>query len=114
MAEMSTAEWSPTWSVGERIRKAREDRGWLQTDLAIHMHVSRTTIAAWESNTNRPNWATFKTLAETTGAPQWWLEGLDAPPSGGIPTLQDRRSRNRSQQDIHVSRCLGQLTSVAA
>lgn len=114
MAETNTLEWSPTWSVGERIRKAREDRGWLQSDLAVHLHVGRATIAAWEGNVNRPNWATFRLLAEATGTPQWWLEGYDVQPTGGVPSLQDRRSRNRAEQAIPTSRCIAPLSLVAA
>lgn len=112
-AEVAT--WAPTWTVGERIRKAREDQGWHQSDLAVKLHVSRATIAAWEGNINRPNWVTFKTLAELTDTPQWWLQGSEGP-SGGVSELQDRRSRNRKPagQDVRASRCIQLLPSLAA
>lgn len=93
------------WTIGERIRKAREDRGWTQGDLAGELHVDRSTVAGWERNSHRPSYIAMRAIADITGVPQWWLEGNDTPPSGGVPKLQDRRSRSRREQVVPASRC---------
>jgi transcriptional regulator with XRE-family HTH domain len=57
------------FTFGELVRKAREDAGLKQSDLAVKMRVSRTAIAAWENGTNRPNYWTIVRLAEITEKP---------------------------------------------
>jgi transcriptional regulator with XRE-family HTH domain len=97
MAETAEQAWAPKWSVGERIRKAREDKGWHQSELAFQLQVGRATIANWENNVNKPNHASLMLVGAVTGCPVWWLEGFDGPvtdPSGGIPTVE-RRKRGR-------------------
>jgi transcriptional regulator with XRE-family HTH domain len=86
------------WTVGERIRKAREDMGWKQSDLAAELRVDRSTIAGWENNSHTPSYIAIKAVSDVTDKPSWWIEGHDTPPSGGVPTLSDRRSRNRREQ----------------
>ena len=39
-----------TESVGERIRVARQARGWTQSDLAQAVRVSRSAVAQWETD----------------------------------------------------------------
>lgn len=106
------------WSVGERIRKAREDHGWKQTDLAGELRVSRTTIGGWENNEHPASHLALRAISDLTGKPLWWLEGYDVQPSGGVPSLQDRRSRNRSRKpadlDEHWSRCTSAFARQAA
>ena len=57
------------YSLGERIRKAREDMGWLQSDLADGVKKSRATIASWENNTHKPSALELDVIAELTGYP---------------------------------------------
>lgn len=40
---------------GERLKELREDQGMTQSDLAIMLNTSRTTISSYESNTNEPS-----------------------------------------------------------
>ena len=41
-------------TLGERIRKARMDKGWLQKDLAKLLEVCENTITGWENNRCKP------------------------------------------------------------
>lgn len=68
MSDMSTQK-TPTYSLGERIRKAREDMGWYQSDLADGVKKSRETISNWESNKHRPSALELDFIAELTGYP---------------------------------------------
>lgn len=93
------------WTIGERIRKAREDRGWTQADLAGELQVDRSTIAGWENNSHRPTFIAFRAIADVTGKEHWWLQGHDSPPPEGITRLQDRRSRKLREQVIRANGC---------
>lgn len=53
-----------TLTLGEIIRKLREDAGMKQTDLAPLVRTSRAAIAGWENNTHRPAHATLVRLAD--------------------------------------------------
>lgn len=68
MLDMSNQK-TAVYSLGERIRKAREDMGWLQSDLADAVKKSRATIAGWENNAHRPSALELDFIAELTGYP---------------------------------------------
>lgn len=106
MSEATAIENQIVWSIGERIRKAREDIGWLQKDLADELHVDRSTIAGWENNIHPPSFLATRAIAELTGKPQWWLQGHDERPPEGITRLQDRRTRVRREQVMRANGCL--------
>lgn len=57
------------YTLGENIRKAREDMGWKQSDLAVHVKKSRAAIAGWESNKHRPSALELDRIAEVTNYP---------------------------------------------
>lgn len=82
MAETRT----PVWTLGELIRKAREDMGWKQSDLAMRLRVGRATIASWENNVNRPNFASLRLLADLTDYPVHFFTGGDDDPVNGPGT----------------------------
>ncbi len=42
-------------TLGERIRKTRMDKGWLQKDLAKHLGVCEDSITCWENDRSIPN-----------------------------------------------------------
>ena len=41
-------------SLGERLKKARESRGWTQDQLADRINVTRYTISNWERDVSEP------------------------------------------------------------
>jgi len=67
----------PTWTLGDRLRKAREAAGLHQSDMAPHFGRGRSTIAGWENDQHRPGKLEVEKWAEVTGAPLWWLQGFD-------------------------------------
>lgn len=40
--------------LGDRIRRAREQRGWTQAQLAAEVGVARETIGNWETGASNP------------------------------------------------------------
>lgn len=41
--------------VGDRIREAREGKGWLQKELAARVHVEPQTVSNWERGVTTPD-----------------------------------------------------------
>lgn len=51
-------------TLGQRIKKLRNEKGLTQKDLASQMNVAFQTISKWEADTNEPDIATLKQLAK--------------------------------------------------
>lgn len=49
--------------LGAKLRRAREERGLTQWQVAIAMGVRRTTISGWEQGRRLPDWPTLQRLA---------------------------------------------------
>ena len=50
-------------TLGQKLRKLRNDKGITQKDLADQLHVTFQTISKWESDKNEPDLATLKEIA---------------------------------------------------
>lgn len=74
----------PTWSLGDRVRKARESANLEQSELATLSGVSRQSISMIENGASvRPRRSTIVAIAFATGVSLEWLETGHAP---GGPT----------------------------
>lgn len=51
-------------TLGERLKKVREEKGLLQNDTANYLKVSQKTISNYEKNERRPDPDTLKKLAQ--------------------------------------------------
>lgn len=71
----------PTWTFGDRLRKARRFRGMDQRTLAQYFDVSPSMIGLWEKNRHLPrNIAQCaQELQQILRVPAWWLLGLSKP-----------------------------------
>lgn len=63
------------FSLGERIRKVREDLGLSQQQLADQIGVDRKTIGNWEGGRNRPRYGDLMMIASVTDVSLEWLAG---------------------------------------
>lgn len=74
----------PEWTMGDRLRKAREAAGFDQVDLAELIGVSRTTVSNHEVGVGKrgPSRLLLRAWAHETGVPVWWLEGQPGPSDG--------------------------------
>lgn len=56
-----------TETIAERIRLAREHRGWTQEQLAVHADVSRSTIQNLETGRRQPQRSSLGRIATALG-----------------------------------------------
>jgi transcriptional regulator with XRE-family HTH domain len=78
--ETATGIHVPVWTIGDRLRKAREDRGLTQPELADLIGVSRSTVGNYEvGQTTRHMPIVLRGWAEATGVPLTWLTTGNAP-----------------------------------
>ena len=64
-------------TFGERLARLREDKGWLQRDLAFRVSVKANTISNWEKGISRPNLDQLRLLCQALSVPSDTLLGLD-------------------------------------
>lgn len=67
----------PTWSLGDRLRKARETAGLDQRALAARAGISRATISNAERGVGNPNLATLQAWAAACDVPVSWIVADD-------------------------------------
>ena len=60
-------------SIGERVRKLRDERGLSQLALGKAIGVRQTTISQIENGENKPSWKTLQKLTEYFGVPLSYL-----------------------------------------
>ena len=77
MSDMATTTGTaiPTWTLGDRLRKAREWAGIKQEEMARRLAKSRTAISGWEGDQHRPDMLAIRAWSHETEVPVWWLLG---------------------------------------
>lgn len=94
----------PTFTIGDRLRKARETTGLDQATFAAEIGVSRQTVSNAETEHVRPLHITLLAWAARTGVPLAWLETGELPARPGHPGHPGRRglidSRPRARQAV--------------
>lgn len=71
--EMSNAYTVPEWTIGDRLRKARESAGIGVAEMALRIGVGRNTITNYEHGHRSPSISALRQWAEITGTPASWL-----------------------------------------
>lgn len=81
----------PEWTLGDRLRKAREAAGLEQQELAQRIGVARTTISNAEKGKVNPRRIVINAWSLATSVPVEWLETGQAPqPDGPNEGLEGR------------------------
>lgn len=76
--------WVPEWTLGDRLRKAREVAGLEQGELAGRMGVARGTVHNYESDaTTKVKRPYLREWAHVTGVSLHWLETGEAGSDNG-------------------------------
>jgi transcriptional regulator with XRE-family HTH domain len=70
----------PTWTLGDRLRKARVDADMTQDELAAVIGCKPSTIAAWETNRHAPSLQNVELIADNCRVALWWVLGYDHDP----------------------------------
>lgn len=87
----------PPWTMGDKLRKAREESGLEQTELARELGISRGTVTNYERGHVTPRKAVVMAWAMRTGVPAEWLFDSENPrpvgPDGGevLPRLDSNQ-----------------------
>lgn len=76
-----------TRGLSQRLRQLREDRGWLQKDVAQRVGVLREVIANYERGISHPPLPTIQRLAHAFGVTADYLLNGEIPPAS---SFQDR------------------------
>lgn len=63
----------PSWTLADRLRKARELSGLSTVEFAARMGVSRTTVTNYEHGYRIPRRVYLRAWAETAGVDHTWL-----------------------------------------
>ena len=77
LSDMETLTSLPTWTLGDRLRKARDHAGLSVQEMADDLGVSRTTISKYEHDATGkrgvPRMAILR-YADVSGVPVEWIE----------------------------------------
>lgn len=72
-------------SIGERIRDAREKKGWTRADLARAVGVTQTAAWNWEQRGMKPRGEMLAKLAKALGLSERHLKGTVEAASNAAP-----------------------------
>lgn len=64
----------PTFTLGDRLRKAREHAGLTQSEMRIAVGAHPSTQSRWESDKTTPSALQMRAWADTTGVDLEWLD----------------------------------------
>ena len=85
----------PVFSLGERIRKAREDAGMSQQQFADELGVDRKTVGNWEADRNQPRYRDLMLISSVADVSLEWLAGdlfrPSSPVHAGAGATDNRR-----------------------
>ena len=100
----------PSWTVGDRCRKAREDSGHGSAEFADLIGVSRNTVGNVEAGRVQPRKIVLNAWALVTGVPLVWLRDGVVPAGGDDERA--RRDSNSQPSDPKVRPLRASLRAV--
>lgn len=97
--------------IGERIKKARENKGLSQEVLAEILEVGRTTISVWENDKKTPGGKNLEKLANTLSVTVDYLMGRDSHGLEGdaLKSLGSRLRQLRERRGLSMAEAAAQL-----
>lgn len=115
MTQQQTARLVPTWTVGDRLRKARELTGLDAVEFADAIGVHRDTVANYEKgNTSRPRRVVLNAWAARTGVDYEWLMTGQMPAAVEVPEPRHGATDSRDDRSGDTHRFAGALAVSAA
>ena len=101
-------------TLGQKIKKLRNDKGLTQKDLADQVHVTFQTVSKWENDENEPDVSTLRELAKLFGCSLDYLLSEEETPSGAV-VLEEPTEVSEPvtktiiihQKELHVCRRCG-------
>ena len=83
MSTQTSSGGVPEWTLGDRLRKAREYAGLHQQQLADEIGISRRSVSAYESSDTPPRRPVMLSWSLVTGVSLTWLQTGEAGPDDG-------------------------------
>lgn len=80
-------------NLGDRLRRAREKRGWNQQYVSSKTDISNTALSNYEQNYREPDQDKLKKLADLYGVSVDWLMGRTE-----IPTLNGQSALRENEE----------------
>jgi transcriptional regulator with XRE-family HTH domain len=103
----------PEFSMGDRLRKAREHAGLEQVDLAKTLGIHRQTISRYERNAAMPIASVIVVWALVTQVDLLWLQtGCTPRDSNSEPTDSRFKDRRRPRREIARTGPIAQIGPV--
>lgn len=93
----------PTWTLQDRIRKAREHAGLKQDELAQKLDTTRQTLGRWENGSHTPTEKNLQALAEATGVPIEWFYADSEDSSASLSALHAKLTVEWTPDGIQVA-----------
>jgi len=87
MSDQALVGTVPTWTLGDRLRKAREEAGLQQKDVADALGISRNSVGNYEAGHTKPRRLVLQAWAFQCGVSYGWLKdghvtGISPEPAG--------------------------------
>lgn len=102
-------------AVGQRIARARREKGWTQRQLAERLHISDRTVSKWERGAGLPDVALLVPLADALGLTVTeLLDGAREPVPEAEGTLREALALAGRQARRSLRRNLTALAAAAA
>ncbi len=73
MMDMSDTLQAPSWTLGDRLSKARRHAGIGSEEMAVKLGISRTTVSNYESGRTDPTIGMIRGWADVCQVPLEWL-----------------------------------------
>lgn len=91
----------PQWTLGDRLRKAREHAGMEQGELAVRIGISRGTVSNYElgRGTRPPKVVVLRAWAYECGVPYEWLTAGAPAVHGGADMSDTWQEASRNTGD---------------
>lgn len=98
----------PTWTLGDRLAKARDCAGLTNHEMADALGVSRNTVTNWETGHTQPKRYAVEAWARITGVDLDWLVGGERVSAERHPhkPRPSRGSKMKSAQGNRMSPCI--------
>lgn len=77
---MAASERIPVWTVGDRMRKARETSRIKVAAMAAELGCDPDTVSNYERGRTRPRRSVLLAYEQLTGVPVAWIEGDEGSP----------------------------------
>ncbi len=90
----------PEWTLGDRLRKAREHAGLTQAELAELIGIARSSVVSYEIGRTEPSRPVVLSWSLATGVATEWVLGWAPALTGAAFTIRPSTTLTRAHKDL--------------